>query len=104
MPYIPQSDRVKLDAFADGLARNCDNVGELTYALTRLVKGYVGRAGKSYATLSDGIAALECAKLECYRVTLGPYEEVKRRQNGDVCCGLMCDGCPDHGDVARDGW
>ena len=104
MPYIEQADRLKLDAFADGLARNCDNVGDLTYALTRIVKGYAHRQGKSYANLSAAIAALECAKLEAYRVQLGPYEEGKRRKNGDVCCGQGCAECKDHGDTAREGW
>lgn len=104
MPYIPQKDRTKLDAFADGLARNADNVGELTYAVSRLVKGYIARRGQSFATKGEAVLALECAKLEMYRVDLGPYEEAKRRQNGDVCCGQGCEACSDHGDTARDGW
>lgn len=84
MPYIPQSDRTKLDAFADGLARNCDNVGELTYALSRLTQAYLAKDQRSYSTLSVGIAALECAKLELYRAVIGPYEAGKRKDNGDV--------------------
>lgn len=103
MPYIPPEDRDKLDAFADGLARNADNVGELTYALTRIVKGYVARRGQSFAHKAEGFTALHCAASEYYREDLGPYEASKREANGAVCCGADCENCTD-GDTAHAGW
>lgn len=104
MPYIPQADRTKLDAFADGLSRNTETKGELTYVLTRLVLAYVAKHGKSYDSYSDVLGCLTATTHEVYRTEVAKYEEGKRRQNGDVCCGLGCHSCEDHGDTARDGW
>jgi hypothetical protein len=40
--------------------------------------------GWSYASMSDTIGALECAKLEVYRRLLAPYEDMAVDKNGDL--------------------
>ena len=60
------------------------NVGELTYVLTRTVDSYLCSDPRGYAEMAEGIAALECSKLELYRRIVAPYEDGKMRANGDV--------------------
>lgn len=81
MPYVKKSDRPRLDG---GGAP--ETPGELNYLVTRLVDGYLGRKGVSYATLNEAIGVLECAKLELYRRVVAGYEDRKIAdpENGDV--------------------
>jgi hypothetical protein len=37
-----------------------------------------------YANLNEMIGALECCKLELYRILTAPYEDVKIEENGGV--------------------
>jgi hypothetical protein len=60
------------------------NAGELNYAVTNLVLGYIAQHGKNYQHINDVIGALEGAKLEFYRRLVGPYEDTKIAENGDV--------------------
>jgi hypothetical protein len=81
MPYIDISDRPSLDNHA----RTPATAGELNYAITRLVLGFIAnQGGNSYANFNAAIGALECSKLELYRRMVAPYEDVKISQNGDV--------------------
>lgn len=81
MPYVKKSDRPRLDG---GGAP--ETPGELNYLVTRLVDGYLGRKGVSYAILNEAIGVLECAKLELYRRVVAGYEDRKIAdpENGDV--------------------
>ena len=40
--------------------------------------------GKNYSNLNEMIGALECCKQEYYRAIVGPYEDMKIDENGDV--------------------
>lgn len=81
MPYIKQEDRPHIDMdVADCRPRN---VGELNYAITKLVHNFLSD-GPRYADFNAAIGALECAKLELYRRHVAPYEDVKIKENGDV--------------------
>jgi len=42
------------------------------------------RHDKKYQTFNDILGALEGAKLEVYRRVVGPYENGKMSENGDV--------------------
>lgn len=77
MPYIKKSDR--LDAVTQPRS-----VGELNYAVTRLLRSYMAVKGPNYQTLNDIVGALECAKVEFYRRIAVPYENAKLAENGDV--------------------
>jgi hypothetical protein len=49
-----------------------------------LALAYMDYQKLSYQTINDIVGALEGAKLEFYRRVAVPYEESKRRINGDV--------------------
>ena len=83
-PYVPQQDRTKLDPFLAGLGRNIDTKGELTYALTLLVLGYVDKHGKSYDSYSDVLGCLTATQHELYRTECAKYEDTKRVENGPL--------------------
>lgn len=76
MPYIKPERRTE--------AFEAQNVGELNFLITLLVKDYVERKGKNYATLNSVVGVLECAKLELYRRVVAEYEDTAIEKNGDV--------------------
>lgn len=77
MPYIKQNRYEVAQEFPT-------NSGELNYAITQLIKNYLGRLGLQYHTINDCLGALEGAKIEFYRRVVVPYEEDKIVENGDV--------------------
>jgi hypothetical protein len=86
MPYIPDTQRT--DIHTDLLDRGVDfvpeNAGELNYIASELINNYLQQRGMSYAAINEMIGALECCKLELYRMIAVPYEELKMRENGAV--------------------
>jgi hypothetical protein len=78
MPYIDFDDRERLDKGGQPTS-----VGELNYAITRLVVAYLGHE-PGYRQINAAIGVLECAKLELYRRVAAPYETAKCEGNGDV--------------------
>ena len=85
MPYIKKPDRERLDPKIQELAQTINpdqRAGELNYSITKLLLALKG-AGK-YKDYNELIGALESAKLEFYRRQVGPYEDEKVRENGDV--------------------
>lgn len=76
MPYVTLDVRL-----AKGEPKTC---GELNYALTLLMIGYLKRKGLSYQTLNDISGAATESLAEFRRRVIVPYEEKKRKQNGDV--------------------
>jgi hypothetical protein len=81
MPYVKRTERARLDGGGPA-----ETPGELNYLVTRLVDGYLGRKGLSYASLNEAVGVLECAKLELYRRIVARYEDRKIAdpENGDV--------------------
>ena len=104
MPYITENDRGNIDLRLHFWLAECrsDNVtlenlfkdlfacdvppkpGELNYIISTLIHQYVIRKDLCYTTLNEVIGALECAKLELYRMVATPYEDRKRVENGPV--------------------
>jgi hypothetical protein len=85
MPYIKQSDRACLDQHIKALAETINpdqRAGELNYSITKLLLALKGEG--RYKDYNELIGALESAKLEFYRRQVGPYEDVKVKENGDV--------------------
>ena len=78
MPYIKYERRTALAA-----GQFPQNAGELNYMFTKLIREYWMR-NQSYQTANDIIGALEGAKLEFYRRTVAPYEDIKIAENGDL--------------------
>ncbi len=84
MPYIPQERREVFDEALQELAREVKNEGELNYCIYKLSKLVIQRVGESYENLSMCSGAMEHAKLEWYRRVLGPYEDQKIQEKGDI--------------------
>lgn len=85
MPYIKQVDRIKFDSVIKSFfTDNINSEGELNYVITSICKEYLRWEGKRYTTLNTIIGVLECAKHELYRRIVGPYEDTKIKENGDV--------------------
>jgi hypothetical protein len=80
MPYINLEDRGLLIA---GMKQPL-NAGELNYLISDIVHQYILAHGLRYTNLNEAIGALECAKLELYRMVAAPYEDKKRLANGPV--------------------
>ncbi len=80
MPYVKPEVRDRIDK--GGIPQN---PSELDYAITKLLDDYLKQKGHfAYAELNEVVGALECAKLEFNRRLLGPYEDGKIAENGDV--------------------
>lgn len=83
MPYIKVEDRVKYQETLEFLPV-ISTAGEFNFLITKLMKQYVKDHGESYQTYNDLMGALEGAKLEVYRRSIAPYENLKIDSNGDV--------------------
>ena len=85
MPYVKQQTRDRLDSAINNLAEKIDPThrpGELNYIVTKLLLATKGE-GK-YGDYNELIGMLECCKQEFYRRHIGPYEDKKINENGDV--------------------
>lgn len=80
MPYIHQEARHTLNVRTD---RPIASQGELNYAISQLIRNYT-KGVITYALINDVLGALEGAKLEFYRTQAVPYEDEKRKTNGEV--------------------
>ena len=89
MPYIKQEDRQYMDKMLDPMLTfiNCANgpltPGEMNYFISSVVWALFDRK-PSYTTANELVGVLECAKQEFIRRKLGPYEDVKLKESGDL--------------------
>ena len=88
MPYIIQDRRKELDYSIAILCKKMKSqglttAGDLNYVLTRILASTC-LSGLSYESINTTIGILECMKQEIYRRVAVPYEEYKKRTNGDV--------------------
>jgi hypothetical protein len=84
MPYIKQDDRNKFNTHCDRISEEATCEGDLNYAFSRILHTYLKKKGIKYSNMNNIIGMLECCKLEMYRKIIGPYEELKITENGDV--------------------
>jgi hypothetical protein len=89
MPYIPQTRRDEihnelLDNETGGIAWSPQNAGDLNFLVTCFIDNFIIDNGVRYANVNEMIGALECCKLELYRILIAPYEDVKIAENGRV--------------------
>lgn len=77
MPYIKQRHRKRAET-------QPLTSGELNYAITKLLHGYLVRKGLNYQHINDCLGALSGAAQEFYRRIAAPYEDTKITENGDV--------------------
>jgi hypothetical protein len=76
VPYI--DPRLK-----EAALHNPSNVGELNFAISMLVKKFLGQ-DPHYDDFNGVIGCLEAAKLELYARLVRPYEDKAIVRNGDI--------------------
>ena len=86
MPYIEAQNRPIIDTWMAPLLQHVRDLhpGELNYVLTTLVLAW---EPKRYADMEAVLGRLEAVKLEFYRRVVAPYEDAKKKINGDVFDG-----------------
>jgi len=84
MPYIKEERRKSFRTLIKRLAGGILNEGEMNYVVFKIMKEWIDIHGKNYKNLSSCISALENSKLEFYRRCVGPYEDEKIIENGDI--------------------
>ena len=87
MPYIKERVWIdeRLELLLDDITHGKITPGEVNYMITEILLAWVDSQDiKNYATLNAAIGILESAKLEFYRREVVPYEDEKRKENGDV--------------------
>jgi hypothetical protein len=92
MPYIKEEFRKQVDKEVDLLADKIKEIfknnpaqtrdGLINYSLTRMINKIYPDA--RYHDFNEIIGVLECCKQEYYRVYVGPYEDLKAKENGSV--------------------
>jgi hypothetical protein len=88
MPYIKQEERKKYEPVLSDLVHLLEEIpeenrdGHINYIVTVLLKRLY--RPPSYRRYNKAIGVLECIKLEFYRRIVGPYEDEKIKENGDV--------------------
>lgn len=90
MPYIDPAIRSILDKRLDALSYQVNEypLGVLTYVLTVLVYRYMHNVPlgttADYERRSNVMHTLDDAANAIYETEMKPYEELKRKENGDV--------------------
>lgn len=86
MPYIKQEDRDRFFAALREFKASgpIKTPGELNYVISSLINTYLLDNGVKYQTIAEITGALVNAKDEFTRRIVGPYEDKKVFENGDV--------------------
>jgi hypothetical protein len=94
MPYIPNKRRDEIDQeiTSQGLDWAPQNAGDLNFLVTTFIDNALSERGVRYALLNEMIGALECCKLELYRMMAAPYEDDKIAENGGVYSEIQNEG------------
>ena len=87
MPYIKKEQRPEIDALVNPLIEHIKNLpvedqdGSLNYAITKTIKGIYPI---KYFHINRALGVLSAVTQEFYRKIVGPYEDIKIKENGDV--------------------
>lgn len=87
MPYIKPDLRPHIDTLVEPLIAHIkslpveDQDGSLNYAFTKIIKNIYP---KKYFHLNRALGVLAAVSQEFYRVIVGPYEDTKIKENGEV--------------------
>lgn len=92
MPYIKKEFRDELTPLIDALSQKINEIhaanpaqtrdGLLNFSVTETLNQVYPDA--RYTDMNELIGMLECCKLEYYRKTIAPYEDLKEAENGAV--------------------
>ncbi|MBI5448865.1 hypothetical protein HY948_00955 [Candidatus Gottesmanbacteria bacterium] len=87
MPYIRKEQRPKLDALLGPLINHLQSVsiedqdGALNYSITKIIRSLYP---VKYFHLNRALGVLSAVTQELYRRVIGPYEDTKIQEHGDV--------------------
>jgi hypothetical protein len=87
MPYIKKEQRPAIDNLIKPLIEHINSLpledqdGSLNYAFTKIIKNVYP---KKYFHFNRALGMLTAVTQELYRKIIGPYEETKIIENGDV--------------------
>jgi hypothetical protein len=87
MPYIPQDKRPPIDELLAPLIKHLTSLpmeeqdGALNYAVTKVLKQLYD---PRYFNYNRAMGVLSSIQAEWYRRDVGPYEDTKIQENGDV--------------------
>jgi hypothetical protein len=87
MPYLKKEQRPKIDELLAPLIDHLKSIpledqdGSVNYVVTKILKQLYPL---KYFHLNRAIGVIETIKQEFYRRVVGPYENTKIRENGDV--------------------
>ena len=90
MPYIKQEERPQYDKAINEIVDKLTGLsekqlcGHLNYIIFTIVKRLVGFRKPSYFLFNTILGAINCCSREIYRRLVGPYEDIKASENGDV--------------------
>lgn len=87
MPYVAKDQRENVDNYIEIIAIWATGAGPglPNYIITKLLRSiYDLPESQNYAKYNEIVGILECCKLEFYRSLIGPYEQTKLEENGDV--------------------
>ena len=84
MPYTLDEDRERQKAAIAILTDAIQSKGDLNYTICELVGQLILKTKISYTQISEWIDGVHGAERELTRRILGPYEDLKIQQNGDV--------------------
>jgi hypothetical protein len=85
MPYIKDKEKNEMCNSIRDLQTFILSKGDLNYAICELVGGLIIDTEKiSYTQMSEWIDAVHDAEAELRRRLLEPYEDLKKKENGDV--------------------
>lgn len=79
MPYVKQHRRTEL--LRGSIP---ENAGDLAFLLTAVINRFLRHHPEQFERYAQAMAGLEATKLELYRRHIGPYENEKLEENGDV--------------------
>ena len=97
MPYIRPSERAEIDGHVFDLAVVIDTTGDLNYAMSTLIDALFEDTGHqttwpvNYDSFNSVLGVLEAVKMELYRRVIAPYEDEKKKLNGEVFHNLTSD-------------
>lgn len=87
MPYIKQLQRPAIDKLVNPLIEHLKSLpleeqdGSLNYAVTRIIKHVYPQ---KYFHFNRALGVLTAISQELYRKIIGPYEDTKILENGEV--------------------
>lgn len=86
-PYIKSENRPDIDKLVEPLVAHISALpleeqdGALNYAMTKVIKHVYPLR---YFHINRALGVLSAVAFEFYRIVAAPYEDVKRKENGEV--------------------